>query len=72
MQNECNRDENALLDMLVHKKKKGLRTRIYEEGKVGVAAIKDKIKENRLRWFGHASRRPTDAPVRICDHKMEA
>ena len=22
-------------------------------GKVGVAAIEDKMRENRLRWFGH-------------------
>ena len=32
--------------------------------KIGVAFIKDKMRENRLRWFGHVRRRPTDAPVR--------
>ena len=31
---------------------------------VGVAPIEDKMKENRLRWFGHIVRRPTDALVR--------
>ncbi|KAM2249069.1 hypothetical protein ACFXTI_003764 [Malus domestica] len=33
-------------------------------GKVGVAEIEGKMRENRLRWFGHAQRRPTDAPGR--------
>ena len=31
---------------------------------VGVAPIKDKIRENRLRWFGHIGHRPMNAPVR--------
>ena len=31
---------------------------------VGVAPIEDKMRENRLRWFGHIRRRPMDAPVR--------
>ena len=34
---------------------------------VGVAPIKDKIRENRLRWFGHICRRPTNAVVRRSD-----
>ncbi|KAM2069715.1 hypothetical protein FF1_001213 [Malus domestica] len=37
-------------------------------GKVGVAEIEGKMRENRLRWFGHVQRRPTDAPV---DHGTE-
>lgn len=32
--------------------------------KVKVAPIKDKMKETRLRWFGHIKRRSEDAPVR--------
>ena len=33
-------------------------------GLVGVAPIQDKIRENRLRWFGHIRRRPVNAVVR--------
>ncbi|PKU84030.1 ataxia telangiectasia mutated family protein [Dendrobium catenatum] len=35
-----------------------------EVEKVGVAPVKDKIRESRLRWFGHIKRRPCDDPVR--------
>ncbi|XP_070012880.1 uncharacterized protein [Nicotiana sylvestris] len=35
--------------------------------KVGVAPIEDKMREARLRWFGHIQRRSTDAPVRRCE-----
>ena len=31
--------------------------------KIGVAPIEEKVKENRLRWFGHVRRRLTDALV---------
>jgi len=31
--------------------------------KIGVASIEEKMRENRLQWFGHVRRRPTDAPV---------
>jgi len=31
---------------------------------IGVASIEDKMREARLRWFGHIRRRPMDAPVR--------
>jgi Reverse transcriptase (RNA-dependent DNA polymerase). len=31
---------------------------------VEVAPIQDKLRENRLRWFGHVKRRPITAPVR--------
>ena len=32
--------------------------------KIGAAPIEKKIRENRLRLFGHVRRRPTNAPVR--------
>ncbi|KAK4373490.1 hypothetical protein RND71_008874 [Anisodus tanguticus] len=35
--------------------------------KVGVASVEDKMREARLRWFGHVQRRDTDAPVRRCE-----
>ncbi|XP_060179517.1 B3 domain-containing protein REM17-like isoform X4 [Lycium barbarum] len=35
--------------------------------KVGVASVEDKMREARLRWFGHVKRRDTDAPVRRCE-----
>lgn len=44
-----------------------LRDKIRTEnipGLVGVAPIKDKIKERLLKWFGHVERRPLDALVR--------
>ena len=34
---------------------------------VGVAPIEDKLRENRLRWFGHICCRPIDAVARRSD-----
>jgi len=31
--------------------------------KIGVASMEKKMRKNRLRWFGHVRRRPTDAPI---------
>ena len=36
----------------------------YVRGLVRIVPIEDKLRENRLRWFGHVHRRPLDAPVR--------
>ncbi|KAF3662952.1 hypothetical protein FXO37_12233 [Capsicum annuum] len=35
--------------------------------KMGVASVEDKMREGRLRWFGHVMRRSTDAPIRRCE-----
>ncbi|KAF3643040.1 Lysine--tRNA ligase [Capsicum annuum] len=35
--------------------------------KVRVTSMEDKMREGRLRWFGHVMRRGTDAPVRRCE-----
>ena len=32
--------------------------------RVGVAPLEDKLRETRLRWFGHVKRRSVSAPVR--------
>jgi len=34
--------------------------------KIRVTFIEDKMRETRLRWFGHMKRRRIDAPVRRC------
>jgi len=34
---------------------------------VGVAPLEDKLRETRLRWFGHVKRRSVGAPVRRCE-----
>ena len=34
---------------------------------VQVAPIGDKMRETRLRWFGHVKRRGVNAPVRRCE-----
>ena len=38
--------------------------------KIGVTSIKEKMRETRLRWFGHVRHRPTDAPVRRVELKL--
>ena len=31
--------------------------------KIDVTSIEENMKENRLQWFGHVQRKPTDAPI---------
>jgi len=41
------------------------------QSKVQVAAFEDKIRESRLRLFGHMKQRLTYAPVRKSDYVIE-
>ena len=34
---------------------------------VKIALIEDKMRETRLRWFGHVKRRSVDASLRRCE-----
>ncbi|VFQ79148.1 unnamed protein product [Cuscuta campestris] len=34
---------------------------------VGMALVEDKLREARLRWFGHVRQRDADAPIRRCE-----
>ncbi|KAF3620546.1 Phosphatidylinositol/phosphatidylcholine transfer protein SFH12 [Capsicum annuum] len=43
-----------------------VRNEIIRE-KMGVTSVEDKMREGRLRWFGHVMRRDADAPVRRCE-----
>ncbi|KAG5584745.1 hypothetical protein H5410_045179 [Solanum commersonii] len=43
-----------------------IRNEVIRE-KVRVASVVDKLREVRLRWFGHVKRRCADAPVRRCE-----
>ena len=40
-----------------------IRNEVFRD-KLGVAPISDKLREGRLRWFGHVRRRRTSEPVR--------
>ena len=35
--------------------------------KVRVAPLEEKMRETRVRWYGHVKRRSVDAPVRRCE-----
>ncbi|WMV29994.1 hypothetical protein MTR67_023379 [Solanum verrucosum] len=52
--------------MCGHTRSDKIRNEVIRE-KVGVASVVDKLREARLRWFGHVKRRCADAPVRRCE-----
>ncbi|KAG5606833.1 hypothetical protein H5410_028325 [Solanum commersonii] len=52
--------------MCWHTRSDKIRNEVIRE-KVGVASVVDKLREAKLRWFGHVKRRCTDAPVRRCE-----
>ncbi|KAG5597751.1 hypothetical protein H5410_038983 [Solanum commersonii] len=52
--------------MCGHTRRDKIRNEVIRE-KVGVASVVDKLREARLRWFGHMKRRCEDAPVRRQD-----
>ncbi|XP_070003743.1 uncharacterized protein [Nicotiana sylvestris] len=52
--------------MCEHTKMDKIRNEVIRE-KVGVSPMNDKLREARLRWFGHVQRRSPDAPVRRCE-----
>ncbi|KAF3666290.1 Proteasome subunit beta type-7 [Capsicum annuum] len=52
--------------MCGHTRKDRVRNEIIRE-KVGVASMGDKMREMRLRWFGHVMRRGSDAPLQRCE-----
>ncbi|XP_070046656.1 uncharacterized protein LOC142169634 [Nicotiana tabacum] len=52
--------------MCGHTRKDKIRNKVIRD-KVGVASVEDKLRELRLRWFGHVRRREIDAMVRRCE-----
>jgi len=43
-----------------------IRNEVIRE-KVRIAPLEHKMRETRLRWFGHVKRRSKDTPVRRCE-----
>ncbi|KAL6513478.1 hypothetical protein OROGR_020964 [Orobanche gracilis] len=56
--------------MCGHTRKDRVRNEIIRT-KVGVTCIENKMRENRLRWFGHIKRREMSAPVRRLERWQE-
>ncbi|XP_076938837.1 uncharacterized protein LOC143607188 [Bidens hawaiensis] len=52
--------------MCGHTRLDRIRNEVFRE-RLGIVSILEKIKEGRLRWFGHVKRRPTTAPVRVVE-----
>ncbi|KAK9166421.1 hypothetical protein Scep_001612 [Stephania cephalantha] len=59
--------EMRMLRWMCGKTRKDRIRNIKIQRQVGVAPIDTKIREGRLRWFGHLQRRPTNAPTRKLD-----
>ncbi|KAK9098676.1 hypothetical protein Syun_025721 [Stephania yunnanensis] len=59
--------EMRMLRWMCGKTRKDRIRNIEIQRQVGVAPIDTKIREGRLRWFGHLQRRPTNAPTRKLD-----
>ncbi|XP_019236534.1 PREDICTED: uncharacterized protein LOC109216790 [Nicotiana attenuata] len=57
----------VLCDMNVPLKLKDKIRNEVIQNKVGLALVEDKMREARLRWFGHVKRRSTEAPIRRCE-----
>jgi len=65
-EDECSRDAHACL-MCGNTRKDKLRNENIRT-KIDVASIEEKMRENRLRLFGHVRHRHTDTPVRRVEH----
>ncbi|XP_060183146.1 uncharacterized protein LOC132613111 [Lycium barbarum] len=52
--------------MCGHTRSDRIRNEVIRD-KVGIALVEDKMREVRLRWFGHVMRRDTNALVRRCE-----
>ena len=61
---QMNVAEMRMLRWMCHKTRKDRIRNDYFRNHLGIAPIEEKIRENRLRWFGHIERRPTTTPVR--------
>ncbi|KAK9088689.1 hypothetical protein Scep_027771 [Stephania cephalantha] len=59
--------EMRMLRWMCGKTRKDRIRNIEIQRQVGVTPIDTKIREGRLRWFGHLQRRPTNAPTRKLD-----
>ena len=52
--------------MCGHTRLDRMRNEVFRE-RLGVASISEKMKEGRLRWFGHVKRRQVTTPVRVME-----
>nr|XP_009783418.1 PREDICTED: uncharacterized protein LOC104232023 [Nicotiana sylvestris] len=52
--------------MYGYTKRDKIRNKVIRD-KVGMALVEDKMRELKLRWFGHVRRRDTNTQVRRCE-----